>query len=87
MIVFRLGLSAIDNGIDTFGDSFHDVSFVFVHNLLFFRFDGAMIERKCARELHGLVFHIITQLPQWLPSPSLSKCPKYMVCIHHLVLR
>ena len=56
MIVFRLGLSAIVNGLETLGDSFHDVSFVFVHNLLFFRFDGAKIGRKCARELHRLVF-------------------------------
>ena len=72
MIVFRLGVSAIDNGIETLGDSFHDVSFVFVHNLLFFRFVGAKIGRNCARELHRLVFHIITQLPQRLPSPSPS---------------
>lgn len=72
MIGFRLGVSAIVNGLEIFGDSFHDVSFVFVHNLLFFRFDGAKIERKCARELHRSVFYIITQLPQWLPSPSPS---------------
>lgn len=56
MIVFRLGVSAIVNGFEFFGDSFHSVSFVFVHNLLFFRFDGAKIGRKCARELHRLVF-------------------------------
>jgi hypothetical protein len=56
MIGFRLGLSVIANGLEIFGDSFHSVSFVFVHNLLFFCFDGAKIERKCARELHRIVF-------------------------------